>query len=184
MQQTILHRRYAPALLFIGLLASGPVLAEKPAWAGGQEQKHGQDNQHAGNSQHNKGRDDKAHGDDRNRGGNADRDGRHPRVGAYFDDRGRTSVRDYYAEQIRAGHCPPGLAKKHNGCRPPGHAKKWKVGHQLPREVIFYNPPPRILTYLGPPPAAHRYVRVANDILLIAIGTGMVIDAIQDLGGN
>jgi hypothetical protein len=26
-------------------------------------------------------------------------------------------------------------------------------------------------------------VRVASDILLIALGTGMVIDAIQDLGG-
>jgi hypothetical protein len=22
-----------------------------------------------------------------------------------------------------SGHCPPGLAKKHNGCLPPGHAK-------------------------------------------------------------
>jgi Ni/Co efflux regulator RcnB len=36
---------------------------------------------------------------------------------------------------------------------------------------------------IGPPPAGHRYVRVAGDILLIAIGTGMVVDAIQDLGG-
>ena len=34
----------------------------------------------------------------------------------------------------------------------------------------------------GLPPAGHRYVRVANDILLIAAGTGMVIDAIEDLG--
>ena len=30
------------------------------------------------------------------------------------------------------GHgCPPGLAKKHNGCLPPGQAKKW-VGRSLP----------------------------------------------------
>jgi Ni/Co efflux regulator RcnB len=34
-----------------------------------------------------------------------------------------------------------------------------------------------------PPPAGYRYVRVAADILLIAIGTGMAIDAIQDVGG-
>ena len=26
------------------------------------------------------------------------------------------------------GGCPPGLAKKHNGCRPPGHAKRWNRG--------------------------------------------------------
>jgi len=36
---------------------------------------------------------------------------------------------------------------------------------------------------LGPPPAGHRYVRVGLDILMIAIGTGMIVDAIQDLGG-
>jgi Ni/Co efflux regulator RcnB len=35
---------------------------------------------------------------------------------------------------------------------------------------------------LGPPPPRHRYVRVAADILLIAIGTGLVIDSIEDLG--
>jgi Ni/Co efflux regulator RcnB len=34
---------------------------------------------------------------------------------------------------------------------------------------------------LGAPPAGHRYVRVATDILLIAVGTGMVVDAIEDL---
>jgi hypothetical protein len=25
-------------------------------------------------------------------------------------------------------HCPPGLAKKHNGCMPPGHAKRYNRG--------------------------------------------------------
>jgi Ni/Co efflux regulator RcnB len=35
---------------------------------------------------------------------------------------------------------------------------------------------------IGSPPAGYRYARVTNDILLIAVGTGMVIDAIQDLG--
>jgi hypothetical protein len=25
-------------------------------------------------------------------------------------------------------HCPPGLAKKHNGCMPPGHAKRYDRG--------------------------------------------------------
>jgi len=35
---------------------------------------------------------------------------------------------------------------------------------------------------LGPPPSRHRYVRVANDILLLTVGTGMVVDAIENLG--
>ena len=32
------------------------------------------------------------------------------------------------------GGCPPGLAKKHNGCLPPGQAKKlYNVGQRFPR---------------------------------------------------
>jgi Ni/Co efflux regulator RcnB len=34
---------------------------------------------------------------------------------------------------------------------------------------------------IGLPPKGYRYVRVANDILMIAIGTNMVVDAIEDL---
>jgi len=77
------------------------------------------------------------------------------------------------------GHCPPGLAKK--GCIPPGQAKKWRRGHPLPHEVIYYDLSPRMARKLGRPPAGHRYVRVAQDILLIAVGTGMVVDAVYDL---
>jgi len=36
---------------------------------------------------------------------------------------------------------------------------------------------------LGVPPSGYRYVRVAGDILLMAIGTSMVVDAIQDIAG-
>ena len=78
--------------------------------------------------------------------------------------------------------CPPGLAKKRNGCMPPGQAKKWHIGRQLPRDVIFYDLPEALIVELGPPPAGHRYVRVASDILLIAAITGMVIETVQDLG--
>jgi len=74
------------------------------------------------------------------------------------------------------------LAKKNNGCMPPGQARKWTIGRPLPREVIFYEVPPTLLVQFGQPPSGYRYVRVASDILLIALGTGMVIDAIQDLG--
>jgi Ni/Co efflux regulator RcnB len=48
--------------------------------------------------------------------------------------------------------------------------------------VIFYDVPQGLVVQIGSPPAGYRYARVANDILLIAVGTGMVIDAIQDLG--
>ena len=79
------------------------------------------------------------------------------------------------------GHCPPGLAKKRNGCIPPGQAKKWRRGYPLARGVIYYDLSPRMVRQLGRPPTGHRYVRVAQDILLIAVGTGLVVDAVYDL---
>jgi len=92
-------------------------------------------------------------------------------------------VQGWYVNQINAGHCPPGLRKKHNGCLPPGQAKKrWAIGRRLPRDVIFYDLPPPLIVELGPPPPGYRYARIANDVLLLAIGTGMVVDAIIDLG--
>jgi len=80
------------------------------------------------------------------------------------------------------GGCPPGLAKKHNGCMPPGQAKKWAYGRPLPRDVVYYEVPQPVIVRIGPPPSGYKYVRVASDILMIAIGTNMVVDAIQDLG--
>jgi len=49
------------------------------------------------------------------------------------------------------------------------------------RDLVYYSVPPAVVVRLGVPPAGHRYVRVANDILLIAIGTRIVVDAIEDL---
>ena len=99
-----------------------------------------------------------------------------------FEDRHRVVINEYYVTEYRSGRCPPGLAKKNNGCMPPGQAKKWHVGHPLPRDVIFYDLPPPLIVQIGVPPPGYRYVRVAADILLIAIGTGLVIEAIADLG--
>ena len=102
-------------------------------------------------------------------------------VGSYFGDSQRAVVRDYYEPRIKAGSCPPGLAKKNNGCLPPGQAKKWRKGYRLPSDVVYYPVPNDISIRLGAPPSGHKYVRVAADILLIAVGTSMVIDAIEDL---
>lgn len=99
-----------------------------------------------------------------------------------FNDHDRTLVHDYFGGLAASGHCPPGLAKKNNGCLPPGQAKKWALGRPLPRDVIFYDLPRDLMIRLSPPPAGYRYVRVAADILMIAVGTGMVAAAIEDLG--
>jgi len=151
-------------LAFAALLTSGTALADKPSWAG---EKSGQQEQ--------ENRKPPEHGD-------APRDKGGMNVSIHFGDQQRSVVQEYFAGQSRAGRCPPGLAKKRNGCMPPGQAKKWAMGKPLPRDVIFYDLPPRLVVQLGTPPTGHRYVRVAADILLIAVGTAMVVDAIEDLG--
>lgn len=104
-------------------------------------------------------------------------------LGSFFVDSQRAVVRSYYAPRVRTGKCPPGLAKKNNGCLPPGQAKNWQIGQPLPPSVVFYPLPRAVTIRIGLPPPGHAYVRVAADILLIAIGTRLVIDAIEDLGG-
>ncbi len=90
-------------------------------------------------------------------------------------------AQDYYSSQARAGKCPPGLAKKNNGCLPPGQAKKWQRGQALARDVQYYPLPNELVVRMGVPPAGHKYIRVAGDILLVAVGTMIVVDAIEDL---
>ena len=65
---------------------------------------------------------------------------------------------------------------------PPGQAKKWEMGRPLPRDVVFYEVPQPLVVQIGVPPSGYKYVRVAGDILMVAVGTSMVVDAIEDLG--
>lgn len=114
------------------------------------------------------------------------RESREPREvhqGAYFEPRHHQAVRDMYGQQIGKGKCPPGLAKKGNGCLPPGQAKQWAMGQPLPADIVLYPVSLELQRRLGTPPAGYKYVRAASDILLIAVGTSMVVDAIEDLGG-
>ncbi len=159
------HSRILPIVL-MAMLAAGTAFAEKPEWAGqGKAGKQEQKERGVGKK------------DKQDQSTQAE-----VRVGGYFGDQQRVVVREYYGKQYRAGRCPPGLAKKNNGCMPPGQAKKWAVGQPLPRDVVYYPVPQSVVIRLGVPPAGHKYVRVAADILLIAIGTSMIVDAIQDLG--
>jgi len=50
----------------------------------------------------------------------------------------------------------------------------------LPHDVIYYEAAQPLVVQIVPPPSGYRYLRMAADILMIAIGTGTVVDAIQD----
>jgi Ni/Co efflux regulator RcnB len=151
---------YALALVVGAVFIAAPAMADKPEWAG------------SGKG----GKNEKMERHDSDKGDRRDGERR-----KYFEDRHRVVVHEYYEEQVRSGRCPPGLAKKHNGCMPPGQARKWQYGRALPRDVVYYEVPRDVVVRIGPPPSGYRYVRVATDILMIAIGTGMVVDAIEDI---
>jgi hypothetical protein len=123
-----------------------------------------------------KGKGNAAHGRSEGPGG-----GPYISVEVNFPDQDRRVIHDYYGDMARQGKCPPGLAKKQNGCLPPGQAKKWQVGRPLPRDVVFHPIPHDLAVRIAVPPAGYKYVRVASDILMIAAGTGMVAAAIEDL---
>jgi Ni/Co efflux regulator RcnB len=146
-------------------LMAGGVSADKPSWAGGGKSKEGKE-RHEDKERSDLGRDDNRHG------------------GALvisFSSDDRRIISEYYGSQARKGNCPPGLAKKHNGCQPPGQAKKWQKGHPLPADITYYELPRELRVRLPVAPPNYRYVQIAGDILMIAVGTGMVVDAIEDI---
>ena len=196
MQRVHATTKCALALALAGLLAIGPALAEKGGKSdkGQRADKHDSQKGARGDTDGGSARGNSGHSDSSQSGRNerADRpDHQNPARGNsghaaarrdHFDDRHRVFVNNYYSDQFRSGRCPPGLAKKHNGCMPPGQAKKWNVGQPLPRNVVYYSVPQPLVLQFGQPPSGYRYVRVGSDILLMAIGTRMVLDSIQNLG--
>ncbi len=130
MKQVCLKLSLVLAAVLMGMIVAGTALADKPSWAGGGKEK----------------RKEMYRGDnwkqDRERGGDYDKSGRDGKRHRYFTDDQRVYIKDYYGARYYKGHCPPGLAKKHNGCMPPGQAKKWAIGRPLPRNVIYYDLPP------------------------------------------
>jgi len=193
MKPTYSKTKHAVALALAGLLVSGVAMADKPSSKGGNsghdqrsdksddrgkgdrnEGKRDHDNKQQGNDNKQQGNDNKQQGNDKSSRSDGRRD--------HFEDRHRVAVNEYYGQQFRSGHCPPGLAKKHNGCMPPGQAKKWHTGQPLASNVVYYSVPQQLVIQIGQPPSGYRYVRVGSDILMMAIATRMIVDSIQDLG--
>lgn len=172
------NKRFWSVLLITLALGQGAALAEKPDWAGGGKGDSGHKKEDKGDRKVKESKHSPQSQDQAPRSG---RDSPNIQFGGYFGGQQRDAARAYYGTQYSGKSCPPGLAKKNNGCMPPGQAKKWSVGKTLPRDVVFYPVPQTVSVRIGLPPSGYRYVRVANDILMIAIGTSMVVDAIENL---
>ena len=161
------------ALCLAAFLAAGPTLADK-------DKEHGRGKDKGKHEQKHEFKDRDKDEKHSKKGKYYDRDD--VRVGAFFSDDHRHAARTYYVQSYPDGRkCPPGLAKKNNGCMPPGQAKKWLVGQPLPREVVYYSVPQPVIVQLPVAPVGYRYVRVGNDILLISPESSIVMDVISGL---
>ncbi|VWX33648.1 MULTISPECIES: hypothetical protein [unclassified Limnobacter] len=160
------------------LIASGSAYAEKPEKGNGNQGKNKEQNEQRGQKENRNGG-----GNEKGQRAEGRDSGRDGGVSVSFNF-GRTEtriVRDYYGGQVAKGKCPPGLAKKGNGCQPPGQAKQWQKGRALGSGVRYYDIPNELRIRLPVPPLNHKYVQLGTDLLLIAVGTAIVVDAIDGI---
>ncbi len=102
--------------------------------------------------------------------------------GTHFNDQNRTYVRQYYSKNYGNGkRCPPGLAKKNNGCMPPGQVRNWTVGQPVPRGVTVYTVPQPVIRQLPAAPYGYRYVLLGGDVVLVQQQNNVIVDIIQGL---
>ena len=166
------------ALALASLFIAGPVFAKDKGDGDGE-----------GRGKHSQKREDKedkrADKEDRREDKRAEkRERKDIQQGTYFNDQQRTYVREYYSTNYNDGkRCPPGLAKKNNGCMPPGQARNWVVGQPVPRGVTVYSVAQPVIRMLPPAPYGYRYARIGGDIVLVQQQNNIIVDIIQGLLG-
>ncbi len=160
------------------LIASGSAYADKPEKGNGNQGKNKEQSEQRGQKENRKGG-----GNEKGNRVDGGRDSGQGGVSVSFNFGGAETriVRDYYGGQVAKGKCPPGLAKKGNGCQPPGQAKQWQKGRALGSDVRYYDIPNELRIRLPAPPLNHKYVQLGTDLLLIAVGTAIVVDAIDGI---
>lgn len=102
--------------------------------------------------------------------------------GGHDDHRGRGRGHDDHYGYVDRD-CPPGLAKKHNGCMPPGQAKKAypRVGYRVPADAVYVIPR-HVRATLPPPPYGYRYAVVNNQVVLVS-DANIIVDIVRSLLG-
>lgn len=167
------------ALAIASLLMAGPVLSKGK---GDDEGEHGNGKGNGKHAQKYQDKQDKREAKEYKKAEKRERKEIAP--GTYFNDQQRTVVREYYVQTYTDGRkCPPGLAKKNNGCMPPGQVRNWVVGQPVPRGVTVYSVPQPVILQLPPAPYGYRYSRIGGDIVLVRQQNNVIVDIIQGLLG-
>ena len=173
-------RKFVATLLLIALPAL-PALAGKPDNPGkGNGKGKGNSSNSSGGGSNNGGSHGK--GGSQGGGGGSSYDGGGHQDAPHFSSHDRDYWHDYWRGEHEHGNCPPGLAKKHNGCMPPGQAKKrYVIGQRLPAGFVVLPVPALLLPRLAPCPPGYYYGMIDGDLVRLAVGTMLVVDAIEGL---
>ena len=163
------------ALAIASLLMAGSAIAKKD----------GDDNEKGGNKHGQKHEDKREKREDKAEKKAEKRQREEIKQGAYFNDQQRTFAREYYSTTYKDGkRCPPGLAKKNNGCLPPGQVRNLAVGQPVPTNVTVYSVAQPVIRMLPPAPVGYRYARIGGDIVLVQQQNNIIVDIIQGLLGG
>ena len=95
-----------------------------------------------------------------------------------FVDNERVSIQRYYRDTYSGDRCPPGLAKKGNGCMPPGQARRFNAGSRIPGDVSLLPLPSGLHVHLAPPIAGYAYGYVDGNVILYDTSDRLVIDVV------
>ena len=97
-----------------------------------------------------------------------------PEYRTHNDDRYERADRDDRGGGYRHG-CPPGLAKKHNGCQPPGQA--WRTGQRAPwnsDRYVNYGSLPAYYRNRYPDSSGQQYYYAGNRVYVIDQATQLI----------
>lgn len=104
------------------------------------------------------------------------------KIGKFFSDKEKSAARKVFSQKyVKAKQCPEGLTQKGKSCASPWDQRYWAVGQALQPAVKVYEVPAPVVAELPPAPKGYEYVRAADDILLIASGSKLVVDMIEHI---
>jgi len=95
-----------------------------------------------------------------------------------FESNERASIERYYRDSYSGGNCPPGLAKKNNGCMPPGQARRFSAGSYLDDDIVLSPLPSGLHTHLAPPLPGYAYGYYGGNVILYETGPRLVVDVV------
>jgi hypothetical protein len=97
-----------------------------------------------------------------------------------FTSRERDLFKSWAIAEYGRGKCPPGLAKKEDGCLPRGAPRKrYMVGLALPPSTVIAPVPLDLTGRVGTPAVGYRYGMIDGDLVKLDLARGIVLDAID-----